>query len=665
MKKTIGWTVFLLVLGIIGFFGYQLYKSKGASISAYSLIPDNAVYVLETTEPIKTWKNISSSAMWKHLQKNTYFAEITASANSLDSLVRDNDELFSLLGSRTLLVSAHSTGFKRYDFIFLIDFGKASGIKFLENYLDTYSAKGLTFSRIKIEETDVLKMYDNIKKTTLYIALEETYMVASYDMGLMKASLSSLKGTSLADSPTFVRSMEGVEGNGDLRIFLNYPVLDEHLLCYMDGRNEYISYLSRALTTSALYLKQDDELITIKGYTYLNDSMDSYMKALAMSGKGGNDIASIAPERTAFYLGMSFNSFQEFFDNVEANIKKDVKDYQEYQQNMETVEKYLKINLKENFLSWIGDEVAILQLKSGGTGNDNEVALVLKAANIETARKQLDYVEKMIRRRSPVKFKEVTYKDYRISYLSVKGLFKVLLGKFFARYDKPYYTIINDKVIFSNHPQVLESMIDDYLEGTTLVKQDHYKNFRKNFKDESSIFVYLNTSVLFTSLKNLANPETKIRMEANKSFITCFSDIGFQLSPDNGRFETIIAEQFIDPHLPDSATNIDSEKKQPDVSAPDHSSIDDNTANKAPVDLFQLPYIYAKNPNNEVYREYYSDSMLMYEVELKYGFKDGDFKEYHPNGEVKLKGKFKKDKRVGTWKAYSEEGKLLEKKDFD
>src|SRR4051812_2806260 len=132
MKKIIGWTFFLLVLVVIGYFGYQLYNSKGSSVSAYSLIPDNAVYVLETTEPIKTWKNISASAMWKHLQKNAYFAEITASANSLDSLVRDNDQLFSLFGSRTLLVSTHSTGFKQYDFIFLVDFGNVSGIKFLE-----------------------------------------------------------------------------------------------------------------------------------------------------------------------------------------------------------------------------------------------------------------------------------------------------------------------------------------------------------------------------------------------------------------------------------------------------------------------------------------------------------------------------------------------------
>src|SRR4029079_13454363 len=138
-----------------------------------------------------------------------------------------------------------------------------------------------------------------------------------------------------------------------------------------------------------------------------------------------------------------------------------------------------------------------------------EVAVILQTSDIEKARKNLDMVVKKIRHRTPVKFKEVDYKGYKMSYLSVKGLFRVLLGKFFAQYDKPYYTIINDKVIFSNHPQVLESMIDDHLSGNTLEKQEYYRDFRKEFDSESVVFIYINTPVLFGTMRNMANKETK------------------------------------------------------------------------------------------------------------------------------------------------------------
>ena len=47
------------------------------------------------------------------------------------------------------------------------------------------------------------------------------------------------------------------------------------------------------------------------------------------------------------------------------------------------------------------------------------------------------------------------------------------------------------------------------------------------------------------------------------------------------------------------------------------------------------------------------------------GFRHGDYKEYYDNGEVKIKGQYKKDHKEGTWKFYAENGKLLQKIKFE
>src|SRR6185295_2202113 len=138
-------------------------------------------------------------------------------------------------------------------------------------------------------------------------------------------------------------------------------------------------------------------------------------------------------------------------------------------------------------------------------------------------------IEKMVRRKTPVKFKTVEYKGYSIRYLGVKNLFKVVLGKFFARYDKPYYTVISNFVVFSTHPQVLESMIDDYLEKRTLARAEDFRSFRNEFESESAAFIYFNTPVLFNTMKTLADGSTRASMERNKDFIVCFRQAGFQL----------------------------------------------------------------------------------------------------------------------------------------
>jgi antitoxin component YwqK of YwqJK toxin-antitoxin module len=61
----------------------------------------------------------------------------------------------------------------------------------------------------------------------------------------------------------------------------------------------------------------------------------------------------------------------------------------------------------------------------------------------------------------------------------------------------------------------------------------------------------------------------------------------------------------------------------------------------------------------------YDDGSLHYEVELKNGMKHGNFREYFPEGTLKVRGKFKDDKPEGSWKLYDEEDKIIEEKEFN
>jgi hypothetical protein len=245
----------------------------------------------------------------------------------------------------------------------------------------------------------------------------------------------------------------------------------------------------------------------------------------------------------------------------------------------------------------------------------------------------------------------------------MKGLFKALLGKFFARYDKPYYTIVNNFVIFSNHPQTLKSIIDDYLDKNTLVKSDEFRAFRKEFDDEGSVFVYLNTPVLFNTVKKLVDSPTRGDMDRNKEYIVCFRQVGFQLVPDNGNFKTTLAEQFVAPEpapvlvaATDAAADSLAEQEEP---APLEAMVTTEAS-----DPMELPYIYAQDLNKTSYTAYFPDSTVQLQVELRNGFKDGSYTEYHPNGEVKMRGHFKRDQRDGLWRLYDEEGKQVMKRSY-
>lgn len=658
------WIILLTMVGGIGWFGFNWYRTQQQTLpeDAFSLIPNDAVYFIATADPFKSWKEISSSGAWTHLQRNPHFAELTASVNSLDSLVRDNDFLFKILASRAAVVSAHMISTKDYDFLFLVDLQDVSGIKFLNEYLSAFSLEGYTVSKEKHGDDDVIILHDIEKNSDLFLSLPGAHLVASYNKKILTSSLDARKNNTGLPSEKFSETGEDLEV-GIAQLYLNYDRLPQFLTSYTTGTNEYVKRFSQALHTTSLSLTMGDELIKATGFTSVNDSVDSYLKTLAISGKGPSEFLEVSPQRTAFCLGLGFTKFSDFFLNFEKNIQQDVTEYKEYRDNLQQVENYLKISVQKNIIDWIGDEVALLELQSSGKGLNNETAVILKADNIETAKENLAYIQKQVKKRTPVKFKEVEYRGHTINYLGMKSFFKLILGKFFARYDKPYYTIINNFVIFSNHPQTLESMIDDYLDKNTLVRSEEFRAFKKSFDDESSVFIYLNTPVLFNTMKKLADAPTQVSMEENKEYIVCFRQIGFQLVPDQNRFKTFFAEQFLAPEP--AIESVAEEDTESELDSTASEPLEATASSEEESDPMALPYIYVQNVNAKSHTEYFPDSTVQAKVELKNGFKDGSYTEYHENGKVKMTGEFKRDKREGVWKLYDETGKLLLRRRYE
>jgi hypothetical protein len=569
--------------------------------------------------------------------------------------------LFDLVGSRALVVSAHMTTAKEYDFLFLVDLKGASGIKFLNEYLTSFSAEGFTVTKEQHGESDIVVLNNPTTHKNLYLSVPGSHLLVSFNKEIIISALDARNGNNLFTEQIFAKDGEEVSADGTLHFYINYARLPEFMNSYTSAPNEYVNRLAKALQRSVLSMTIEENIIKAVGNTYVNDSVDSYLKTLAVSGQAPTEFMEVTPQRVAFCLGLGFQSFRTFFENFEKNLQQDVTEYNTYRDGIKQAENYLKIDLYKNFIDWIGDEVAILELQSSGRGLDNETALILKADNIEKAKRELAYIEKMVRKRTPVKFKAVEHHGYTINYLSMKGLFQMLLGKFFARYDKPYYTVINNFIIFSNHPQTLQSIIDDYLDKKTLDRSDDFRAFRKEFEDEGSVFIYLNAPVLFNTAKKLADYETRNSMEKNKEYIVCFRQVGFQLTPSEGGFQTVFAEQFVpplaapEPILAGVDDPADTVKKKTET-IPEEVT---------PGDPMALPYIYVQNLNASSYSGFFPDSTLQYEVEIQNGFKDGSYTEYYANGEVKMKGHFRNDKRNGTWRLYDENGKLILRRNYE
>ena len=666
IKKLFKWGVFLAVLAAIGLGIYKFVIVPDKNLRPIYLIPKDAVYIIETEEPIENWSKISNSEIWQHLQKNNYFAELTANANSLDTLIQNNKKLFSLLGSRSVLVSAHMYKKNDYDFLFVVDLQKISKLSQLRDYLKTVLSNDFKVSKRAYHDNEIIELYDKTSRETLHMAFVENLLVASYTHLLVEASIDQVAEPSIGRDLQFLEVKRKVDDDGLFRLYFQYNFLDEFMLSYMSASNDYIKKISNDLVFSGFNFELDKNMMLADGFTNLNENTASYLKVLQQSGEGEITIPKIAPQRTAFYLSMGFDSFSEFYENFEKMREEKPEQFADYGKNYDKIEKFLKINIRENFIDWVDDEIAFLQMQPSGLGKKNEFAIVLKTKDGDDALENLNFIIKRIKKKTPVKFKQVTYKGYPINFMSIKGFFKLILGDFFAGLDKPYFTIIDDYVIFSNHPQTLKNIINDHNAEKTLSEMKDFKKFINNFDDESSLFVYINTPLLHSNLKSFADKETVSDMNKNKDYIVCFPQIGFQLMPTSDLFESKIAIQFQDPKAVKQKEQFGNDALLVGPQPAENPLISNEMLLEQVVEeeLITIDEIMPEDLSAKKYTEEYDDGTLKVEVSLKNGMKHGTYRAYHPNGNIKLKGRYKKDKQVGVWKAYDEEGNRTERKRY-
>lgn len=662
MMKTIRWSLAIIILIGIGFIAWHIF-SPYKKIETIQAIPSSPIFIVETQNSYDMWEKLSKSKVWSVLRKHDLFAKAGEGMDVIDTIIRGNEKLAKFVGNRNLVVSMHLISKNKYDFLYIIDLRRISKILPIKDILKSFLASQFEVkSNLYNKKTIYLIRKKGDDFPPISIIFIENLMVASFSENLVKSSLDQVEKEPVATNDKFKTLREKLGNSGMLRLFINYAQVDDYLNTILASPDPNLRQLSKSLCyTGVTFDIDNDELITCDGYTNYNDSIPSSFRAMIRSGAGKTNLADVLPLQTASAISLGFDRFSLYFENIMTNLQEIPKSYDEYDASIKQAEKYLKIDVRENLMSWIGEEAAMVHLAPMGLGKANEFAIFLRARDIDDARENLNFVTTQIKKRTPAKFDQIEYNGYYINYLSMKGFFKMLLGKYFQKLEKPYYTIIDDYVIFSNHPQSLKVIIDGVVNKKLLSEQDQYKSFIKNFNRKSNFFAIINTTQFLKSLQGQVNGLTWAEFERNKEYLVCFPYLGFQLEEDGNIFKTKLVvkfnnEQPIEPETTDVAL-IDTLEITDSIGNIDPSNIDA----KVSALLKTVDDYIPDDPNNKIYKEVYQNGQTKVEFELKDGFRHGDYREYYENGNIKIKGQYNRDHKDGTWKIYDENGKLLKK----
>ncbi|HFX18195.1 MAG TPA: toxin-antitoxin system YwqK family antitoxin [Flavobacteriales bacterium] len=308
-----------------------------------------------------------------------------------------------------------------------------------------------------------------------------------------------------------------------------------------------------------------------------------------------------------------------------------------------------------------------------------------------------------------------------------KGFFKTILGNWLKEIDKPYYTFLDDYVVFSNSEDVLKSFIDDFITGKTLSHNEDFLDFKADLQNKSNVFVYIQMPKLYHILKQNLTADKQKSLNDRKALILSFSRIGLQLIAKDDLFKTLAvidhdekamekeqAEQLAQ-ETDESIHNNFFEDVEFKIAFPDslqygngqyHKyykdgqtlALEGKIQDNLPVGIWRSYYPSGNlqsvinydngEVNGEMFYYYDKPDELMVQTNYDHDLLSGDYFEYWPNGaikaklhykdgklngdaifyyktgQVKIEGKYRNGEKKGKWLFYDQKGNVTHKKRY-
>ncbi len=534
------------MLALAAVAGYFFIETDGEVRSPFEFVPPDYVYMVESDRPIKDWQDLSSTEVWQYLKGNEFFADITESADYLDSLLQSNQRLVDLIKLGDLAISAHMISREEYDFLIMVDL-KGKGRKFSKIKpltVELLKNLGYQVTTDQYFNIDIYQLYDPEYDDNMTMAVVDNVLLFSYVESLVKKSIDQSEKTSITEDPVFATVQEEADQGALYNLYLNFERLPALVGAYTNETPEMLAGIDSMLSYAALDLDMGDDFVELAGYAQQVDSFASYLSVFSDVGRGEVTADEVLPTTTAMYTSLGFDDFSDFYRRFDEHYAEtDPDGHADLVKNQQRIERLLKIDFERDFFSWMSDEVVTALVPVNGRYS---YFAMLRFDDYDLAEERLSYVTERIGK-TVVKFEETNYEGFSIRYLELKGFFKLFFKKLFSEIEQPHYAIIEDYVVFSNDTTSLQYLIDEFLAQRVLSEDEAYEDFKDHFERKSNVFTYFRMDNFYRYLSSTLDAESRRDLARNREYLLSFPQMGFQLYPGHGMYRMYLYGEFVPP----------------------------------------------------------------------------------------------------------------------
>ncbi len=495
----------VIVLGVItvGYIRLVLILSENRPI--YDALPESASIVFELKNPEYALEKLNGSEFSEFLLEAPFVSLLTAHLTALDSFVRMGiaDTNFNLWEKSHLLASMSVTGRDEFDYLYI--FRKK---KFTEEVFQQFIFTAGQQERLnkRIFRDEAIYEWNQGAKKSLNCAFINGLFIASYTPFLVEEAIVQLRDRkSILKNPGFSEVQELAGDDADVVMYFNFEKLDMYLpLLANTEMLDIFKSIGNFGEWAELDFKIKNNAFIINGYTGAGSEKQTFLSKLNSVSSSHLEITKVMPRKSALFFYYAVNDFED----------------------------YVKMHGKtftgelENFRNWVSNEWCFALLEPLDNQYENDVFLVVKTIDPEIAIQSLAERARLFG--DDLNLEE--FKNYPIGQLSVESELNNLFNHQFLKISRPFYTVIDDYVIFAKDMAVIKTVLGNYEDRQTLANDPDYLDFERNLTTTSNLYFYFNTTRSVELLNRmLSNPLVTDIRKGKKNFLK-FSPAALQFS---------------------------------------------------------------------------------------------------------------------------------------
>jgi hypothetical protein len=479
-------------------------------------IPADASIIFQFTNDKGFYELFNGYTLFDDIIGNSKKNELVFLKNQFASHKR----IAEMVDGQNLFLSLHHDKADSVSFLWIMPLKENWELNvFLQDLKDTDS----TTYRIKNSDKTLSINILQYNKAYFYLIIKNGIAVGSYSENLLKAYFDE-KGGKISDQLIKSISKENLKSqNSPANVFINLKALGPFLKTFYKLESTVNSVLDKELQSYAsLNMNFKNDALVFNGLVYADTSKVNYNTIFLHQKPIRNTIVRIAPDNTSNFLAYALSDNVIFRQDLRTLLAQK-QEWLKLKENLSQINTVTGINLEEESTRLWSKEFMTFQLST------QEKYGAVKLTNGE----QMGFVLEPLSDQYTDKVRKLRYADILYTYF----------GDPFKPFQKPYYTILDNYLVFSNSAVSIQHFLNSYTKERVLYKSKSYVQFNRSVADVSTLFLFVHNYNSKSNYKSYLKSTSAENWENPDFGVNKFYGFSCQLSSNSTHFfANVLAE---------------------------------------------------------------------------------------------------------------------------